>query len=252
MTGERWKIFGLLALVGCGLAYTAEQDFVYNRNYGVVTEDAPATDADRGTLMMGQRQATLAATTSTDGDYSTLKVDANGGLRTADSGFRQEDTVSTDSGFGVVILLGRNDDLSDDTNGSNDLTVASADREGRQFVRTDHQDKVLCRLTTTATTSTLITGCAAPGANLHLYIKDISIMGGVAVGATAAASIQYGTGGSCGTGTTVVYDCQHTATSGCSMNFAEPIRVAANSEICILDATVGTKFVTISGYIGPP
>lgn len=132
-----------------------------------------------------------------------------------------------------------------------DVVRGKADFEGRQFVRTDHPRRVMCRLTTTATTSTLITGCSAPGAGVSIWITDVSIMGGVATGATAAASIQYGTGGTCGTGTTVVYDCQHSDTSGCSHTFRTPIKVAANSEVCILDATVGTKWVTITGHIAP-
>lgn len=132
-----------------------------------------------------------------------------------------------------------------------DVTHSKADIEGRQFVRTDHPNRVACALTTTATGSTAITGCAAPGAGLSIYITDISIYGGVAVGATAAATIQWGTGGSCGSGTTVTYYCQHGATDGCEAHFTTPRKAAANSEICILDATVGTKFVTISGHVAP-
>src|SRR6185295_2372465 len=75
--------------------------------------------------------------------------------------------------------------------------------------RTPANTRVVCYLTTTATTSTAITGCAAPGAGLSIYITDISVYGGVANAITAASSVQYGTGGTCGTGTTVVYSCQH-------------------------------------------
>jgi hypothetical protein len=119
------------------------------------------------------------------------------------------------------------------------------------FVNPTHPNRVNCRLTTTATSSTAITGCSAPGAGKSIYITDINIMGGVAVGATAAASIQSGTGGSCGTGTAVHFDCQHPATAGCTANLTTPIKAAANAEVCILDATVGTKFVTVTGYIAP-
>lgn len=112
-------------------------------------------------------------------------------------------------------------------------------------------NRVTCRLTTAATTSTAITGCTAPGAGLSLYVTDISVYGGVATGATAAASVQYGTGGTCGSGTTVVYDCQHAATAGCEAHFVTPRKAAANAELCVVDATVGTKFVNVSGYIAP-
>lgn len=126
-----------------------------------------------------------------------------------------------------------------------------SDLEGRLLVRTDHPRRVLCRLTTAATTSTVVTGCAAPGAGVSIYITDVSLYGGVATGATAAASIQNGTGGTCGTGTAVVYDCQHGATGGCEAHFVTPRKAAANAEVCVLDATVGTKFINISGYIAP-
>jgi hypothetical protein len=111
--------------------------------------------------------------------------------------------------------------------------------------------RVMCRLTTSATTSTAITGCTAPGAGLSLYITDISVYGDVAVTATAAASVQYGTGGTCGAGTTVVYSCQHTATAGCEAHLVTPIKAVANNEVCVLDASVGTKFISIVGYIAP-
>ncbi len=123
--------------------------------------------------------------------------------------------------------------------------------EGVQAVTLDHPRRVSCRLTTSATTSTAITGCTAPGAGLSIYVTDISVYGGVATGATAAASLQYGTGGTCGTGTTIVYDCQHAATAGCEAHFSVPAKAVANSELCLVDATVGTKFISLKGYIAP-
>lgn len=134
----------------------------------------------------------------------------------------------------------------------NTATVnANGDVFGVQFIRQDHPNRVNCVLTTTNTTSTLITGCSAPGAALSLYLTDISVYGGVAVGATAAATIQSGTGGTCGTGTAINYYCQHVATTGCEANFSTPKKIAANSEVCLVDATVGTKFVTVGGFIAP-
>jgi hypothetical protein len=121
---------------------------------------------------------------------------------------------------------------------------------GRPRVDTTHPNRVACALTTTATTSTLVTGCAAPGAGLSIYITDISVYGGVALGATAAATVQYGTGGTCGT-PTITYYCQHPATAGCEAHFVTPKKAAANAEVCLLDATTGTKFITISGFIAP-
>lgn len=122
--------------------------------------------------------------------------------------------------------------------------------DGRLVVSTDHPKRVSCRITSSATSSTVVTGCAAPGAGLSIYVTDISVYGGVATGATAAASIQYGTGGTCGT-PTIIYDCQHPATGGCEAHYTTPKKAAANAELCVVDATVGTKFVSVSGYIAP-
>lgn len=141
--------------------------------------------------------------------------------------------------------------LESASNVETDLTRLKATLDGRLLVSTVHPFRVQCRLTTTATSSTAVTGCTAPGAGVSIYVTDIQICGGVALGATAAASLQWGTAGTCGTGTTVFYDCQHPATSCCTANLTTPIKVAANSEICILDATAGTKFVNISGYKAP-
>lgn len=121
----------------------------------------------------------------------------------------------------------------------------------RLVVTQDHPKRVACVLTTTATTSTAITGCAAPGAGLSIYITDISVYGGAALGATAAATIQSGTGGTCGSNTTIHHYCQHPATAGCEAHFVVPKKGFANGELCLLDATTGTKFVTISGYVAP-
>lgn len=121
----------------------------------------------------------------------------------------------------------------------------------RLVVTTDHPKRVACILTTTATTSTAITGCAAPGAGLSIYITDISVYGGAALGATAAAAVQSGTGGTCGSNTVIHHYCQHPATAGCEAHFIVPKKGFANGELCLLDATTGTKFVTVSGYIAP-
>lgn len=111
--------------------------------------------------------------------------------------------------------------------------------------------RITCRLTTTATTSTAITGCAAPGAGVSIYVTDIGVYGGVANVATEAAIVQSGTGGTCGTATVIQHYCQHQATAGCEARMITPKKLAANSELCLLDPTVGSKFITVSGYIAP-
>lgn len=128
---------------------------------------------------------------------------------------------------------------------------ATADVYGAQFVRVDHPNRVKCVLTTTNATSTIVTGCAAPTAGLSIYVTDISQYGGATHTATTASTVQSGTGGTCGTGTTVLNVCQHGALAGCESHYLTPLRAGTISEVCILDATVGTKWITISGYIAP-
>ncbi len=195
-------------------------------------------------LMLGQNSGTVKA----------VAVDANGNLTigaAATAIGKNEDAAASSGDTGTSVLAVRKDTSAQLTSADADYSWLTTDAYGAQFVRQDSNNRILCRLTTTATTSTAITGCAAPGAGLSIYITDINIMGGVANAATAAASIQYGTGGTCGTGTTVVFDCQHAATSGCTANLSTPIKAAANSEVCLLDAAVGTKFAAISGFIAP-
>lgn len=136
-------------------------------------------------------------------------------------------------------------------NNSGTIRPVALDSVGALFSRPDHPTRILCALTTTATTSTLITGCSAPGASTFIYVTDIAVYGGVAQAITAAATIQSGTDGACGTGTTVLFYCQHGATAGCTMNSAVAAKGVSNGEICLLDAATGTKFVTIRGFTGP-
>lgn len=129
--------------------------------------------------------------------------------------------------------------------------ASAADVYGVPYSRSDHPNRIRCTITTANATSTTVTNCTAPAAGLSIYITDISVYGGVANGVTAAATIQSGTGGNCAATVTILYYCQHAATAGCEAHFLTPIRAGTISEVCILDAAVGTKFVTISGITAP-
>jgi hypothetical protein len=138
------------------------------------------------------------------------------------------------------------------TSGSPALFVNISDATFTDLSWALSTNRINCRLTTAATTSTSLGGqCVAPGAGLSLYISDISVYGGVATGAAAAASVQSGTGGTCGVATNIIYDCQHGATAGCEHTYANALKLPANSELCLIDATVGTKFISVSGFIAP-
>lgn len=110
-----------------------------------------------------------------------------------------------------------------------------------------------CYWTGTGTTRALITGCAAPGAGLAYHVEGFVIMGGVATGATAAALIESGTGGSCGSSTASVVACEHGTTGGCSVaSPGAPLgKGVANGELCFTSGETGTKWVAVWGYIAP-
>ena len=110
---------------------------------------------------------------------------------------------------------------------------------------------VECILTTTATTSTLVTGCNAPGDGYAIWITDISVYGDAATIAANPATVQSGEGSTCGTGTKIHHLCQHAAVSGCEAHFQTASRAVPNGNICVLDANAGTKHVAIKGYVGP-
>ncbi len=126
---------------------------------------------------------------------------------------------------------------------------AIGDLEGRQYVNTSHPRAIVCNLKTTATTSTQVTGCELVASN-SIWITSITVGGGVATGATAPAIVQSGTSTAC-TGPVVLYYCGHVAQSTCTISFPTPIKATAAHGLCLLDATVGTKWVTVTGYVAP-
>lgn len=106
----------------------------------------------------------------------------------------------------------------------------------------------------TATTIQAVGGsCVAPGAGLSVYITDIEF-GSSAASGTAADSfptLKSGTTGTCGTGTAVIWQGLSTANSTIVVNLSQPIKVAANSEVCWIMTTAGSKTIQLHGYIAP-
>jgi hypothetical protein len=155
---------------------------------------------------------------------------------------------------GIVQTGGRTwtDGSSPTAAAATELNVPLLAPDGRFAVTLDHPRRFRCYLSTAATTRTLITGCSAPGAGLAYYVTGAVIMGGVVTGATAAALLESGTGGTCGAATVQLIACQHPATSGCVVASAQPIgRAVTNGELCITSGETGTKWVTVWGYVAP-
>jgi len=96
--------------------------------------------------------------------------------------------------------------------------------------------------------------CVAPvGTGLSLYITDIVASASVIATTTADQYLELksGTGGTCGTGTAVVWASYNTAFGYVPYSPRTPIKVAANSELCWMDAAVGSKTFIVDGFIAP-
>lgn len=104
-----------------------------------------------------------------------------------------------------------------------------------------------------ATTLTAFGGqCAAPTVNGQaFYITDITASASAAATATTDQYLELksGTGTNCGTGTAVVWAAYNAATSGPAISFTTPIAVAANSDLCWMDAVTGSKTFIVQGFI---
>ncbi len=119
----------------------------------------------------------------------------------------------------------------------------------------DHPNSFRCTQTvSTATTLTAFGGsCAAPGAALRLYITDFIVTSSAnSLTADAHPTLKYGTGGTCGTGTTTLYAVpSNAAIVGVPASFKTPIKLPLNNELCWISSTAGSKFLTVLGFIAP-
>lgn len=132
--------------------------------------------------------------------------------------------------------------------------VSLSAQGGPQFVRQDHPGRFHCVVAvSTATTLTAVGGsCAAPGVGQALYITDVFFSASAAgIAADAFPTLKSGTGGTCGTGTAVIWQALTAAAIVAIDNRSTPIRVATNSEICWISSTAGSKTLQISGFTAP-
>lgn len=95
--------------------------------------------------------------------------------------------------------------------------------------------------------------CVAPGAGLSIYITDIAASATVIATTTADQflELKYGTGGTCGTGTNVVWSAYNLAFQGVVSDLTTPIKIPANNELCWMDAAAGNKSFVVTGFIAP-
>ena len=83
---------------------------------------------------------------------------------------------------------------------------------------------------------------AAPGASLSLYITDIFLSNGAVAGNVTLLD---------GSGGTVKWEAYPAINGGAKDQRRTPIRLTANTALCITSTTVTTHSLTISGYTAP-
>lgn len=83
---------------------------------------------------------------------------------------------------------------------------------------------------------------AAPGASLSLYITDLQISNGATAGNITLLD---------GSGGTVLYELYPAINGGAVLTLRSPIKLTANTALCITSTTVTTHSIFVSGYIGP-
>lgn len=116
-------------------------------------------------------------------------------------------------------------------------------------------DLVNCTVTvSTATTIQAVGGDCAARAGYTLWVTDILFAtnaGGIA--ADSFNTLKYGTGTTCGTGTTVFWGAMTTAATQTTVfhHFTTPLRLPKAVDVCWINSTAGSKFLVITGFSTP-
>jgi hypothetical protein len=128
--------------------------------------------------------------------------------------------------------------------------------DGAQYARPFGPVVWTCALNALAAT---LTQCqAAPGANLRLYLTDITVQTTTTTSGTYA--IQAGTGTNCATGTAALFPASGTAnrfnapittSSASNFSFTTPLIVPANTAVCVIGVATNTISIQLQGYTAP-
>lgn len=148
---------------------------------------------------------------------------------------------------GAPVMIGGSaveTDGTDPTSVSAEADVARVrtDRNRRMLVNTFHPNLWTVTPSAYSSAQTNAEVKAAPGANLSLYITDIFVSNGATAGIITLLD---------GSGGTVKFRAYCAVNGGAVLNLATPIRLTANTALCITSTTVTTHSVTISGFIAP-
>lgn len=108
----------------------------------------------------------------------------------------------------------------------------------------------------TATTIQALTagGCATElrERTSALYITDLLFSASATgIAADAFPTLKYGTGTTCGTGTSIIWGALSAAAFVVPQQFRTALRVPPANDLCWISSTAGSKFIVLSGYYAP-
>jgi len=190
------------------------------------------------------------ASATTNGTISSFSTSVVPGTGATNLG-KAEDAAHTSGDTGVSALAVRKDGTAQTTGADGDYATTTVDAYGALRTTHDHANRIACAINSTATTSTTVTGCTAPGAGLSIYITGLQWSSSVTSTVTDYMTIQDGTGGNCAAATTVRWEGYAQAFTTVPVVFQQPLKVDANSEVCFVHAGAGQRTVNIQGFIAP-
>lgn len=221
------------------LAITALRDAIRG------TGDKTLTDLLTGIVLAAGNNAIgkLAANSGVDiGDVDVAS------MPTGASGAQVQGTVADDAADAQnpqkVGAKVKNFDGTDPGSASSedDRADLTADRNRRLYVNSAHPNFWTVTPAAYSAAQTNASVKAAPGANLSLYITDIFVSNGATAGIITLLD---------GSGGTVIFRAYCAINGGAVLNLMQPIKLTANTALCLTSTTVTTHSVTISGFIAP-
>jgi hypothetical protein len=205
--------------------------------------DGVAGGTDTGIPSFHIRRDTPTAVTSAAGDWEPSQLSANGELWVRQAGELADDAAFT-LGTTRVLPIGAvavNMDGTDPTavSAEGDAAVPRSDPNRILLVNQTHP-RFFNVSADYASAQTNASIQAAPGASLSLYITDLVISNGATAGNITLLD---------GSGGAVKFELYPAVNGGVSMSFRNPIKLTANTALCITSTTVTTHSVFVSGYI---
>src|SRR3989442_698329 len=111
-----------------------------------------------------------------------------------------------------------------------------------------------CVVTVSTATTIQAVGppCDGRADGTSIYITDVFFSASATgIGADAFPTLKFGTGTTCGTGTTVFWGVVTAAAFAVPQALATPMRIPATNDICWISSTAGSKFLLLAGYRAP-